>query len=45
MIYFSRPEEILQSLNTIGSKFDVFLQEEGILKDCKEEAAKNMLVL
>jgi antitoxin HicB len=28
----------------IGSKFDDFLEEEGILEDCKEEAAKRVLV-
>jgi antitoxin HicB len=28
----------------IGSKFDDFLEEEGILEECKEEAAKRVLV-
>ena len=28
----------------IGSSFDDFLEEEGILEECKEEAAKRVLV-
>lgn len=28
----------------IGSNFDDFLEEEGILEECKEEAAKRVLV-
>ena len=28
----------------IGSNFDDFLEEEGILEECKEEAAKRILV-
>lgn len=28
----------------IGSNFDEFLEEEGILEECKEEAAKRVLV-
>lgn len=28
----------------IGSSFDDFLEEEGILEECKEEAAKRILV-
>lgn len=30
--------------NHIGSDFDDFLQEEGILEECKAEAAKSVLV-
>lgn len=30
--------------NYVGSKFDDFLEEEGILKECKEEATKRVLV-
>lgn len=30
--------------NYIGSNFDDFLQEEGILEECKAEAAKRILV-
>jgi antitoxin HicB len=28
----------------VGSSFDDFLEEEGILEECKEEAAKRVLV-
>lgn len=28
----------------VGSNFDSFLEEEGILDECKEEAAKRVLV-
>lgn len=28
----------------VGSSFDSFLEEEGILEECKEEAAKRVLV-
>jgi len=28
----------------IGSSFDDFLEEEGLLEECKEEAAKRVLV-
>lgn len=28
----------------VGSSFDNFLEEEGILEECKEEAAKRVLV-
>lgn len=28
----------------LGSSFDDFLEEEGILKECKEEAAKRIVV-
>lgn len=28
----------------IGSSFDDFLEEEGILEECKEEAAKRVLI-
>lgn len=28
----------------IGSSFDEFLEEEGILEECKEEASKRVLV-
>ncbi len=30
--------------NYIGSSFDDFLEEEGILEECKDEAAKRVLV-
>jgi hypothetical protein len=34
----------MQKHKHIGSNFDDFLEEEGILEECKEEAAKRVLV-